>query len=80
MRLDYRAHPTFSGPFVIKAENLSAENKYIQSAQLNGKEWSKPWFEHKEIADGGELVLYMGDKANKAWGSAPELAPPSAAK
>ena len=63
--------------FTITAENVSAENKYIQSATLNGKEWNKPWFNHSDLENGGELVLIMGPKANKDWGAAPELAPPS---
>ena len=63
--------------FVIKAKNTSASNKYIQSAKLNGKQLSKPWFYHDELVKGGELVLIMGDKPNKEWGSRPEDAPPS---
>ncbi len=30
--------------FEIEAQGASDENKYIQSATLNGKEWNKPWF------------------------------------
>lgn len=66
--------------FTIVANNVSAENKYIQAATLNGKEWDKPWFNHSEIHDGGELVLEMGAKANKKWGAAADAAPPSAKK
>jgi putative alpha-1,2-mannosidase len=29
------------------------------------------------MANGGSLVLEMGDKPNKKWGSAPSEAPPS---
>jgi putative alpha-1,2-mannosidase len=64
--------------FEIEAVNNSAENKYIQSAQLNGLRWDKPWFSQEDIANGGKLVLVMGHKANKKWGSAPENVPPSA--
>lgn len=63
--------------FVIVAHNVSAQNKYIQSAQLNGKPLDKPWFAHSAIANGGELVLEMADHPNLQWGSAPEDAPPS---
>ena len=62
--------------FEIKANNASAENKYIQSARLNGKEWNQAWFNHSDIMDGGVLELEMGPKANKAWGV--ETPPPSA--
>lgn len=63
--------------FEIEAQNYSAENKYIQSATLNGKEWNKPWFEHSDIENGGKLVLVMGDKANKSWGAGVDDVPPS---
>jgi len=63
--------------FEIVAKNNSAENLYIQSATLNGKRWTKPWFSHADIANGATLVLTMGPKPNPAWGSAPADAPPS---
>lgn len=63
--------------FTIKAKNYNENNKYIQSAKLNGHEWNKPWFTHNEIKDGGVLELIMGDKANKEWGNLPDDAPPS---
>ena len=63
--------------FSVIAKNVSAQNKYIQSAQLNGMPLNKPWFRHAEIAEGGSLVLEMGDRPNAKWGSAPEDAPPS---
>lgn len=66
--------------FTIIAENVSHENKYIQSAKLNGKEWNQPWFSHSEIHNGGTLILVMGPKANKAWGAKENAAPPSAEK
>ena len=53
---------------VIKAENVSSRNKYIQSVTINGVEWSEPWFEHKQIENGGEIVLQMGPRPNKSWG------------
>ncbi len=63
--------------FVIEAPGASAQNKYIQSAILNGEPLDKPWFEHRELAKGGKLVLEMGPRPNKEWGSAPGDAPPS---
>ena len=64
--------------FEIEAQNCSDENKYIQSASLNGTKWNKPWLSHSDIANGGKLVLVMGDIANKNWGSSLENTPPSA--
>lgn len=66
--------------FEIVAENNSAENKYIQSATLNGQPWNKPWFSHDDIKDGGRLVLVMGRHPNKQWGADKQAAPPSADK
>jgi len=63
--------------FTIIANNVSKQNKYIQSATLNGKEWTKPWFSHTDIADGGELIFVMGNKPNKLWGLRVNDAPPS---
>ena len=63
--------------FTITAHNVSAQNKYIQSAELNGKALDKPWFNHSDISGGGTLVLEMGPNPNTKWGSSPESAPPS---
>lgn len=63
--------------FTIIADHVSAQNKYIQSAMLNGQPLDKPWFRQSDIAQGGSLVLEMGDKPNVHWGSAVEDAPPS---
>jgi hypothetical protein len=37
---------------------------------MNGKAYEKSWFAHKKITEGSTLVFKMGDKPNKAWGSA----------
>ena len=63
--------------FEVKANNASEENKYVQSARLNGKVLNQPWFQHSDIAQGGLLELEMGPRANKAWGVG--TPPPSAA-
>lgn len=68
------------GKFLIIAENNSRANMYIQSATLDGKPLNRPWFRHRELADGGGLILRMGPKPNMQWGSAPEAAPPSMTK
>ena len=63
--------------FTIIAENNSAENCYIQSARLNGKELTRSWFTHADIVAGGELYFRMGNKPNKEWAAAKEDRPPS---
>lgn len=51
--------------FTIKATNASWENKYIQSAKLNGKTLDEPRFSHDIIVNGGVLELKMGNRPNK---------------
>lgn len=63
--------------FTVIANDVSAQNKYIQSAMLNGQPLMKPWFAHSDIASGGTLTLQMGPKPNLTWGSLPQDAPPS---
>jgi predicted alpha-1,2-mannosidase len=59
--------------FKVLAKNYAPENKYIQSATLNGVVWNNPWFAHAAIKDGGVLELTMGDKPNKLWGTNSEF-------
>ncbi len=55
--------------FTIKANKLSKENFYIQSATLNGKPYNSSSLSHQVIVKGGELVFEMGPEPNKNWGS-----------
>jgi putative alpha-1,2-mannosidase len=52
----------------------SDTNRYVQSAELNGKKLARAWLKHSEIAAGGPLVLRMGP-APLQWGR--EERPPS---
>lgn len=63
--------------FRIVAKGSSAENKYIQSASINGRPLSRPWFSHKDLMGGTVLEFVMGSKPNQSWGSKAEDAPPS---
>ncbi len=63
--------------FAIVAENLSKENIYIQSAELNGQAYSKSYITHKQILEGGTLELVMGPEPNKSFGAASEDRPKS---
>lgn len=63
--------------FEIVCENYSPENKFIQSAKLNGKEWNKSWFSHADLMKGGKLELVMGKHPNKQWASGDDAIPPS---
>jgi putative alpha-1,2-mannosidase len=63
--------------FVIETRNNSNENRYIQTAKLNGKAMNKCWFTHEEFIQGGKLELDLGAEPNKNWGSTIEDEPPS---
>jgi len=63
--------------FAVICKNYSPENKFIQSATLNGKVWNKSWFSHQELMNGGKLELVMGAHPNKSWASSNASLPPS---
>ena len=54
--------------FEIVAKGASEDNKYIQSATLNGEPLTRPFLSHDEVVKGGKLVFVMGDQPNKDWG------------
>jgi predicted alpha-1,2-mannosidase len=56
--------------FVVEARNNSPENVYIQSATLNGKPYPHNWLRHADIANGGVLVLDMGNRPATSRGTA----------
>nr|NIV29351.1 alpha-mannosidase [Anaerolineae bacterium] len=53
--------------FIIEARGTSENNKYVQSAELNGKPLARAWLLHEEVAQGGQLVLEMGARPSQ-WG------------
>lgn len=63
--------------FDIICSNYSPENKYIQSAKLNGVDWNKSWFTHEDLIKGGKLEFVMGNRPNKQWASDKASIPPS---
>ena len=48
--------------FEIIAHGISAENKYIKSIKLNGKDYTKHTISHSEILKGGKIEFFMGQK------------------
>jgi putative alpha-1,2-mannosidase len=62
---------------VVRAENVSAENKYVQSATLGGKPLVRAWLRHDELVTAGELAFVMGPRPSRAWGAAEADRPPS---
>lgn len=45
--------------FTVIAENISDENKYVESVSLNGKPLDRNYLTHEEIVAGGELRFVM---------------------
>lgn len=61
--------------FTVEAVNNSEQNIYIQSAQLNGKPYTKTYISHSDIMKGGVLKLIMGSKPNYNYGKAADGRP-----
>ena len=66
----------------VRASNLARDcngqgSAYVQSVTWNGKPYTRSWFSHTQIADGGTFVITMGEKPNEKFGAAPEDRPPS---
>jgi len=55
--------------FTIIAKGASRNNLYVQSAVLNGHVLKSFDFPASELLKGGSLLLKMGPKPNKEWGS-----------
>jgi len=55
----------------IQAPNNNKENRYIQSATFNGKEYNKNYLKHSELMKGAVLRFDMGDKPNMTRGTKP---------
>jgi putative alpha-1,2-mannosidase len=53
--------------FVMVAENNSAENVYVQSAELDGVPLKTPQLRHDDIMRGGTLLLRMGPAPSALW-------------
>ena len=51
--------------FTVRAEGLSAENKYVESVRLNGKALEGFKITHDDIMNGGELEFVMCPTAKK---------------
>jgi len=61
--------------FIIKGENNSKENLYVDKIQLNGKVWNKNFIQHSAIQQGGEINFSMTNAPNKKRGTAKKSYP-----
>jgi hypothetical protein len=62
---------------IIIASGLSPQNKYIQSATLNGVAYTKNWISHDLFRYGGTLRFVMGASRESKWGTGEEDLPMS---
>jgi predicted alpha-1,2-mannosidase len=65
-------HLSNGNTFTMTAENLSAENIYVQSVSLNGGDWDNPFLPYRELKNGGTLNFVMGPSPSK-WGTHPSI-------
>ncbi|KAI1260956.1 glycoside hydrolase family 92 protein [Xylariaceae sp. FL1019] len=63
----------------IKNVNFDASyrNIYIQSAKLNGEDYTKNYLTHEFFYNGGTLELTLGSKESTTWGTGDGDVPPS---
>jgi putative alpha-1,2-mannosidase len=48
----------------ITASNLDQASFYVQSIKINGKDWTKNWFEHDDVmVNGGTIEFILGSNA-----------------
>ena len=60
-------HPEQRKQFVIKSSNVSEENCYVQSLQVNHVPYNQLAIPHALIAGGGEMHFVMGNQPAKQW-------------
>lgn len=53
--------------FTVRADDVSADNYYVQRAAYNGKRFGNTWLDYAQIIGGGTLDFTMGPKPS-AWG------------
>lgn len=51
----------------VTAENLSDENRYVESVTLNGRQLTTPWLSHKDLMEGGTLSFTMTSAKSNPW-------------
>jgi len=67
-KISIRLEPPYStNGFVIEAPDAGPEKMFIQSAVLNGKPFTRPWFHESEITGGGTWSLVLGSKPDPKW-------------
>ncbi len=63
--------------FILEAKRVSANSQYIDSVKFNGESYTRLWFSHSSIAQGGHIMCQLSDRPNESLGSKAEAFPPS---
>ena len=66
--------------FTVIADGLSATNRYVAGATLNGAALERSYIRDEEVRAGGELRFTMSASPNKLWGSGEAARPFSMSK
>jgi len=72
-----RLHLDNGQTFMVSAPGVSAQHRYIKSAAFNGKTYSKSWFSHTGLVNGGEISFEMSSEPT-LWGNGMNDRPVSA--
>ena len=62
---------------IIEVQRKDPAHQYIQAFSLNGTPQKRVWFNHKDIVNGGKLVIEMGPEPNLTLGADAAAIPPS---
>lgn len=64
---EVKMHLANGKTFVVRAENVSDENIYIQSVTVNGQPYNKSYITHEMIMQGDTIHFVMGNKPGPVW-------------
>ena len=65
---EIRLHLGNGNSLIIEAPDNSPQNLYVKKAKFNGREFSRNWIGHEEIAGGGKLYFIMDNLPDKTRG------------
>jgi predicted alpha-1,2-mannosidase len=66
-----------SGDVTIDGDGASRTTPYVQSLDVDGQSWSKPWLRLRDLAGGARLRFALGADPETGWATDPAAAPPS---
>lgn len=64
---EVKMHLANGKTFIVRAENVSDENIYIQSVTVNGQPYNKSYITHEMIMQGDTIHFVMGNKPGPVW-------------